>query len=311
MSLSLPTNFARQVLDSLPARVAVLDEVGTIVAVNAAWTQFARANGNSGEASTGVGVNYLATCRNVVGDEESGAASCRDGVTAVLQGNSDYFEMEYLCHAPDERRWYLLQIMPLVESPRRWAVVSHTSVMARRHAVGRATRGSVDRALAQAELEFEEARTAQRSRERQAYGVLSAGPGTNLTARSFGERPLREEFPHLFAHAVECYEILFDRALERRGYRVDFNLSDSLRELAGELGFARARPRDVVEIHTAALRNRSRGAPPQKVQVLAEEGNFLVVELMGYLATYYRSQGLGIGPGSIPASPPSGDDPRG
>jgi two-component system NarL family sensor kinase len=60
----------RSTLDALSAHVAVLDETGTIVAVNQAWRAFADATGYVGK-DHGVGTNYLAVC-------ESGAEQSRD-----------------------------------------------------------------------------------------------------------------------------------------------------------------------------------------------------------------------------------------
>ena len=67
---SLPTLIApdveaeallRSTLDALSAHIAVLDEAGTIIAVNQAWRAFAHASGYA-DASHGVGMNYLAVC---------------------------------------------------------------------------------------------------------------------------------------------------------------------------------------------------------------------------------------------------------
>ena len=49
------------IFDSLPGHIAVLDDAGTIVAVNRAWRMFAEANGFVGNGF-GVGSNYLAVC---------------------------------------------------------------------------------------------------------------------------------------------------------------------------------------------------------------------------------------------------------
>ena len=53
-------------LDALAVRLAILDAHGTILAVNAAWRQFANANAFEG-TSYGVGVNYLALCEAATG----------------------------------------------------------------------------------------------------------------------------------------------------------------------------------------------------------------------------------------------------
>jgi DNA-binding response OmpR family regulator len=108
------------------------------------------------------------------------------------------------------------------------------------------------------------------------------------TARTFGLRPLGEAAPERFAELVEQYGQLLDRALEQRAYKVDHHVSDALRGLADELGFLRAGPRDVVELHTAALRGRIGPATPQRAQAYVEEARVAILELMGHLVAYYR-----------------------
>ena len=51
-----------------------------------------------------------------------------------------------------------------------------------------------------------------------------------------------------------------------------------------------AGPRDVVEIHVTALRAKTRGALPMKAKVYASEGQLRLIELMGYLVSYYRNR---------------------
>ena len=57
----------------------------------------------------GVGLNYLAVCRasKEAGHEE--AAQCLTGLEALLAGEIDAFDMEYVCHAPTEQRYFLLR----------------------------------------------------------------------------------------------------------------------------------------------------------------------------------------------------------
>ena len=51
----------QRTLDSLSAHIAIIDETGTIVAVNKAWRDFARANGAAAQ-SYAEGANYLRAC---------------------------------------------------------------------------------------------------------------------------------------------------------------------------------------------------------------------------------------------------------
>lgn len=113
--------------------------------------------------------------------------------------------------------------------------------------------------------------------------------GTSLvTARAYGMERLREASPDTFDLLVEQYSELIDRAVEQRAFKVDRKTSQGLRVMAQRLGFLRARPRDIVEIHTAALRNGVANKQMRRAYVIAEEARLMLIEVMGYLAAYYR-----------------------
>jgi DNA-binding response OmpR family regulator len=149
-------------------------------------------------------------------------------------------------------------------------------------------------ARAEAEAELRLARLAERQRrERQERELrslerLSHRRGAVTTARAFGIEPLSLAVPEKFAELVARYGELLDRALEQRTYRVEDRLPDALRALAHEIGFLHAGPRDVIELHTRALRDRIAGAGRRKAQGYVDEGRVAVLELMGYLVAYYR-----------------------
>ena len=58
--------------------------------------------------------------------------------------------------------------------------------------------------------------------------------------------------------------------------------------MGDELGVLKAVPRDVVEIHNAAIEEKSKNATPEKSKAYIEEGHFTLLGIMGYLASYYR-----------------------
>lgn len=120
-------SFSQAVLDSLAAHVAVLDEEGTIVAVNRAWERFARDNGDPELRWTGLGVNYLEVTRGSRGED---AAQALTGLQAVLEGSLDTFSLDYPCHSPQEERWFRMDATPL--SHGEGAVVLHADVTARK-----------------------------------------------------------------------------------------------------------------------------------------------------------------------------------
>jgi PAS domain S-box-containing protein len=125
--------FRRAVLDSLSAHIAVLDVEGEIVAVNAAWEQFAEINCVAEKFSlTGVGQNYLKVCENTETFDKNTEAVIKD-LRKVLNGELEGFNLEYPCHSPSEERWFLLQATAL-KSTRGGAVISHINITDRKKA---------------------------------------------------------------------------------------------------------------------------------------------------------------------------------
>ena len=123
--------FLQATMDSLAGHVAVLDERGEIVAVNAAWERFALHNGGDPDR-LGVGTNYLAACDAAAGDPyaERVAAALR----AILDGSADSFELEYPCDAPDQPRWFVLRADPHRSMGPTRIVIQHTDVTVLRQA---------------------------------------------------------------------------------------------------------------------------------------------------------------------------------
>jgi two-component system, chemotaxis family, CheB/CheR fusion protein len=119
----------QDVLDALAEHVAVVEPDGTIRLVNAAWRRFAEENGDAPMHRSGPGSNYFAACH--AGDGEDGriAAQAVEGVRAVLDGRLPRFALEYPCHSPTERRWFVMHATP-IRDRLGGAVVSHVNVTA-------------------------------------------------------------------------------------------------------------------------------------------------------------------------------------
>ncbi len=127
----------RAILDSVSAEIAVLDNEGTIVAVNAPWQRFASENSmvpGDPAPGTGVGSNYLAVCRADDGaDHDDSARNARQGIQAVLSGDLPSFTLEHPCHAPDLQRWFSMSATPLdITGPGGGVVVAHTDITLRK-----------------------------------------------------------------------------------------------------------------------------------------------------------------------------------
>jgi two-component system cell cycle sensor histidine kinase/response regulator CckA len=104
--------FARAVLNALPAEIAALDREGQIIAVNDAWARHAPEG--YGLVCGGVGQNYLGTCA-ALGARGPYAAEAIVGVRAVLAGERPDYSLEYRCEQGGTPRWFALYVTPLGE----------------------------------------------------------------------------------------------------------------------------------------------------------------------------------------------------
>ncbi|MFN8453968.1 MAG: PAS domain S-box protein [Anaerolineae bacterium] len=114
LDLKASEAFARAILNSLSAHLAVLDQAGAIIAVNNAWTTFALENGAASLEQVGVGCNYFDICQTALEPHTHQAVEVLAGLQAVMNRTIDEFELEYPCHSPVEKRWFLLRAVPLL-----------------------------------------------------------------------------------------------------------------------------------------------------------------------------------------------------
>ncbi len=118
----------KAVLDSLDASIAVLDREANLLAINETWRLFARENGALDFGTLDVGSNYFAACACSSDVEEyRDAQKAMAGIREVLSGRSNMFEMEYPCDSPEQKRWFLMRVTPLL-SPEGGVVVAHIDV---------------------------------------------------------------------------------------------------------------------------------------------------------------------------------------
>ncbi|AIE73208.1 MULTISPECIES: response regulator [unclassified Synechocystis] len=130
---------------------------------------------------------------------------------------------------------------------------------------------------------------------------------TSVTARMFGSDTIKDSFPELFEELKQTYGNLLDLALEQRAFKVEHDLSSRLRNLADRLGFMKASPRDIIQIHTTTLREKNRDTNIVKSQAYVAEGRLMVLELMGYLASFYRKYYVSLNNLSISSRLPPKD----
>lgn len=126
-------SLARLTLDTLPFNIAVLDDEGTILFTNRAWNEFAGVG--PGKRDELVGVNYFGQTDT---EADEYAAQALDGLQTVMEGERDIFTLEYPCHSPNEKRWFLMRAAPLPEHDEGSVVVAHIDITQRKLAELRA-----------------------------------------------------------------------------------------------------------------------------------------------------------------------------
>lgn len=139
-----PGRLAYATLDALSEHVAVLDERGTVVAVNRAWRDFAAANASTTRGLL-EGSNYFAACEKAEGEDAEYAARFAEGLRAVFAGGLGEFTLEYPCHAPTQLRWFVARVTRFELDGEVRAVVIHTDISKRKLA---------EQSLARSESEY-------------------------------------------------------------------------------------------------------------------------------------------------------------
>lgn len=128
-----PACLPGSIVDALSAHIAILDDQGTIIEVNAAWKRFACENGLAGDRH-GVGENYLAVCDAASGEFSEEASAMAAGIRGVVTGKHEEFHLEQPCHGPEELRWFIGRATRLAEGGVVRIVVAHENITVRKQA---------------------------------------------------------------------------------------------------------------------------------------------------------------------------------
>ena len=123
--------FLQSTLDALSSQIAILDESGKIIAVNAAWGRRETGNPLVGAACV-EGTNYLDACRLALGNGVEEATTIANGIGAVFLNVRDEFSLEYLCDGANDRRWFSVRATRFEGSKRVRVVVAHEDITPRK-----------------------------------------------------------------------------------------------------------------------------------------------------------------------------------
>ena len=131
VTLQASERFARSTINALLAHLAILDEQGTILAVNKAWRDFGQANDARPE-TTAEGMNYLAVCDVAAAQGDAQAAAIGNGIRTVIRGEQAAFSYEYPCHSATEQRWFVCRVTRFPEDGPTRIVVMHHNITERK-----------------------------------------------------------------------------------------------------------------------------------------------------------------------------------
>lgn len=129
-------------------------------------------------------------------------------------------------------------------------------------------------------------------REASRFMQMGASKGVEITSQYYDSVAISKRDPALFESCLNDYKALVASYLEHRRYKTDPNEQAELKvapqNLSRRLAQAHAGPRDVIELHTAAI-SAARELPAGVLEAFLEETRLLVVSVMGYLAQTYRN----------------------
>jgi DNA-binding NarL/FixJ family response regulator len=138
---------------------------------------------------------------------------------------------------------------------------------------------------------------AEHDRELRGLSTLCGPSPLPITERSFGMVSLASRAPQQFAKLVRIYGVVLDAAMQHRSMKHEGDLTVELSDLADQLGMLGAGPRDVIDLHKAVIAAGIQGQGSRRAKTYLEESRLLLLQLMGYLVSFYRNLSWGQGTG--------------
>ncbi|MEF2072970.1 response regulator [Consotaella aegiceratis] len=118
--------------------------------------------------------------------------------------------------------------------------------------------------------------------------LSSSGVKTGVTASIAGVGALKERREEDYAKLLDAYSDLFARYIDQLAYRQQ-RPTRLMDEIATILGDLQAGPRDLLDLHVAALEELIHGVSVERARSFVIEGRLLALEMMGLLVDFYRT----------------------
>ncbi len=131
------SDFLKSVLDSVCEHIVVIDGRGSILFVNQAWVTFGVQNSCKTGPNEWKTVNYLDVCDSSGMRGEWFGRNAANGIRKVINEELDHFDIEYPCHSPTEKRWFVMSVTRLEMAGSAYYAISHLNITARKLAEDR------------------------------------------------------------------------------------------------------------------------------------------------------------------------------
>jgi DNA-binding CsgD family transcriptional regulator len=221
-TLGLIDWFAHEVLNSLSAHIAILDETGVIIQTNAAWREFALSN-NIGIRPSSIGVNYLELCESAQGSSAEGARVVAKGIREVISGKVVEFILNYPLITADGTRWFYMRATRLSGPKPIRVVVSHENITSLKQA---------EEALKKRESELE-SQTRNLEEANTALRVLLKRREEDR--KDLGEKVISNVDQLISSYIVKLKETALDSCQKRYLEIIESNLNDIVSPFANSL----------------------------------------------------------------------------
>ncbi|HOB75412.1 MAG TPA: PAS domain S-box protein [Phycisphaerae bacterium] len=144
--------FLRTALDALLSHVAILDEQGRILTVNAAWQRFA-AEHPCPYRPVQTGVNYIEACEAAATLDNEDGRIIAEGIRDVIAHRRDTFDHEYSCGDTGAQRYFVVRVSRFDEPGPTRVAIAHVDITDRKRAEQALARQSEELVRSNAELE--------------------------------------------------------------------------------------------------------------------------------------------------------------
>jgi len=123
--------FLNAILDSVSEHIVVINSQGEIKFVNNSWSKFGEDNACSID-SHWIGVNYIDECRSAAEMGDDFGSKAEEGILRVINRKQPSFYLEYPCHSPEEKRWFMMRVNEFEINNERYFVISHQNITERK-----------------------------------------------------------------------------------------------------------------------------------------------------------------------------------